>query len=273
MEGVIVNNTIVDNRVSGIALSGFDSGSLVANNIIFGMPALVIESCDGSLPSIEANDIYSPSGEAIAGGTITSLTQIPGNLSTDPWFACEPEGDFHLLAGSPCIDAGTNSAPDLAATDFDGNPRILAGNTNDAPAVDLGAYEFNPLNPPVPCMFINCQTDIVVYATAGENSAVVTFPTPTGTPVATIKCSPPSGSVFYGGTNVVNCTATYGTNSEICTFNVIVVVGPIITQQPKNLQVSAGESFTLSVGVAGTPPLAYQWSYETNLIAGRRARV
>ncbi len=54
-----------------------------------------------------------------------------GDFDTDPLFV--GSGDYHLSAGSPCIDAGTpTGAP---ATDLDGS-------TRDA-APDMGAYEFN----------------------------------------------------------------------------------------------------------------------------------
>jgi hypothetical protein len=46
-------------------------------------------------------------------------------------------GDFHLQPTSPCINSGNNAFVQ-AATDFDGNPRIVA-------TVDIGAYEFQPL--------------------------------------------------------------------------------------------------------------------------------
>jgi hypothetical protein len=66
-----------------------------------------------------------------------------GNISVDPMFV--GDGDYHLQDGSPCIDAGSNSALALPDTDKDGNPRIIGY------AVDMGAYESQvPLNrPPV----------------------------------------------------------------------------------------------------------------------------
>ena len=266
----IVNNTIVNNTNSGVFEDGYPAGSEIMNNIIVGTPAITMTPWYGSSPAIiQCNDFYSLTGGMVYDGDIiTNLTGMNGNISSNPWFACEPDGDFHLLAGSPCIDAGTNGASDLPAVDFEGNPRILAGNSNNPPLVDMGAFEFNPLYPPVPCLFINCQTDIVVYTFPGQNSAVVNYPTPDATPSATVVCLPPSGSSFYGGTNVVTCTAVYGTNSVACSFNVIVVAAPTITRQPQNVQVSAGQNFILSVGVVGTPPVGYQWNYQGNAIAG-----
>jgi len=72
--------------------------------------------------------------------------QIPfpidsSNLNkADPLFLDTANGDPHLYAGSPCIDAGDNNAPELPSTDKDGNPRICDG------AVDMGAYEFPIFN-------------------------------------------------------------------------------------------------------------------------------
>ncbi len=89
-----------------------------------------------------------------------------GNIDADPLFA--GLNDFHLAAGSPCIDAGDNAAvpPDLCDLDGDGDlneplPFDLDGNlrffddpaTDDTgsgtpPLVDMGAYE---LAGPVSC--------------------------------------------------------------------------------------------------------------------------
>ena len=270
----IINNTISGNGSqginggAGINLSGFIGGSEIINNIATGAPALILAPWDGSSPVIEFNDFYSVEGNIYTGGVVTNLNDIDGNISANPSFACEPSRDYHLLPGSPCIDAGTNDSAYLLSFDFDGNPRILAGISNNVPTVDMGAYEFNPLHRSVPCMFINCQADIVTNTAPGQNSLVVNFPTPAGTPVANITCSPPTVSTFYGGTNVVTCTAAYGTNTASCSFNVIVIVAPTITKQPQNLQVAAGRNFTLSVGVAGTPPTNYLWRYQGNVISG-----
>ncbi len=58
------------------------------------------------------------------------------------------DDDLHLSAGSPCIDAGDNTAvPPEVTTDLDGNPRFADDpNSPDTgngapPIVDLGAYE------------------------------------------------------------------------------------------------------------------------------------
>jgi len=96
-----------------------------------------------------------------------NLTWGAGNADTDPCFVdpgcwtdandpciiVEPndpnaiwiEGDYHLLATSPCIDTGDpNYVPGPNETDLAGRPRVLDGNEDGIAAVDMGAYEFLP---------------------------------------------------------------------------------------------------------------------------------
>ena len=47
--------------------------------------------------------------------------------------------DFHLQAGSPCIDNGSATYARANDFDLDGNPRIRYGH------VDIGAYEYQPV--------------------------------------------------------------------------------------------------------------------------------
>jgi parallel beta-helix repeat protein len=264
----MINNTIAGNGGSGIWEDGYFSSGEIINNVVMGNPALNLNPWDGNNPAIvQCNDFYSAEGNVYEGGAVTNWNGIDGNISTNPYFACLPGGDFHLLAGSPCIDAGTNGAPDLPAADFDGNPRILAGKTNDSAIVDMGACEFNPASPSTPCLYLNSPSNVVVVAAVGQNSAVVTYPPPDATPTATVTCIPASGSVFPAGTNVVVCTLVYGTNTLTVTFTVTVLVPPYITSQPSIISVLANSNATMTVGMLGTAPMSYQWSFDGATIA------
>jgi hypothetical protein len=61
-----------------------------------------------------------------------------GNIANAPQFVDAAASNFHLLATSRCIDAGTNQTWMVGAVDLDGNPRIFNG------IVDMGAYEYVP---------------------------------------------------------------------------------------------------------------------------------
>jgi hypothetical protein len=59
-----------------------------------------------------------------------------GNIDADPLFVQPGTDDLRLAFGSPCVNAGRNSAvPPGVTTDLAGNPRIQDG------VVDMGAYE------------------------------------------------------------------------------------------------------------------------------------
>jgi hypothetical protein len=74
-------------------------------------------------------------------GTGASITGSPTNQNAAPLFANAAVGDFHQLAGSPTIDAGTTDSL-LGTLDIDGQAR------NQGAAPDIGADEFNLLPPP-----------------------------------------------------------------------------------------------------------------------------
>ena len=69
-----------------------------------------------------------------------------GNIDVDPLFVNPAADDYHLQAGSPCIDAGDNTAvPVWLTTDFEGDPRIIDGDGDTVAVVDMGADEYVPL--------------------------------------------------------------------------------------------------------------------------------
>jgi len=51
-------------------------------------------------------------------------------------FASRQQSDYHLIAGSPAINAGSNQISYVPTVDYDGRPRIIFGR------VDMGMLEF-----------------------------------------------------------------------------------------------------------------------------------
>lgn len=146
---VFVNNTIVDGPASGgstVLTDDFGTPVTVANNIIVAIHgatnALSCGFTDVIASTFYNNDIFSANGPAY-GGTCTDQTGMRGNISANPKFTAT--SNFRLKGGSPAIDEGSNTAPDLPSTDVAGNPRIINGNGGSAAIVDMGAYEFLPV--------------------------------------------------------------------------------------------------------------------------------
>jgi parallel beta-helix repeat protein len=143
-----VNNTIAGNtapnRTSGLYVTGFGQNATFINNVIVAAVGQVAVTCDSGYSSVSPvfsyNDAFSSSGLNWSG--ICNTTSNPGNISADPLFLSA--ADFHIQWGSPVVDAGNNSTPNLPATDFDGNPRVVDGNGDGIAVVDLGAYELAP---------------------------------------------------------------------------------------------------------------------------------
>ncbi|HEX3627034.1 MAG TPA: choice-of-anchor Q domain-containing protein [Verrucomicrobiae bacterium] len=121
----IIGNTIAGNAGVGFDDDGYGGNDIeVFNNIFAGNPAL--SGVDGDF---EFNDFYP------LDATSGNLVGTAGNIAADPLFVYPLNNDFHLLTGSPCINAGTNSYA-YTNVDVSGNARIAYG------AIDMGAYEF-----------------------------------------------------------------------------------------------------------------------------------
>jgi parallel beta-helix repeat protein len=116
---IITNNTITGNMANrGGGISGEESSFTVINSILWNDSPDEIYLYGSSTIDITYSDIH---------GGWPGI----GNIVADPLFA---DADGRLSPGSPCIDAGDNSAVTVT-TDLDGNPRIVGT------AVDMGAFE------------------------------------------------------------------------------------------------------------------------------------
>ena len=163
-QGFIINNTIVNcNQAIKLfdhtafertnqpyCLATISGRATVVNNIIWNStPAFDLSGfAFGNLTVYLAySDVQGGTNNSARNSTAVIING-PGNLNINPLFANTATTNFHLLTGSPCIDAGTNPAVFLTNSsfavmyDFDGIPRPLDGNGDRTNAFDIGAYEF-----------------------------------------------------------------------------------------------------------------------------------
>jgi MYXO-CTERM domain-containing protein len=124
----VVNNTIVNDRPAG--------GTFVQ------IAAMV------TTPAVLTNNIF------VGGGTITTQAgalQTTNYSGTSPMFAAAASYDYHLVAGSPCVDAGQDPGmtaggvallPSLEYV----HPAMVEGRTTVG-VIDIGAYELGGATP------------------------------------------------------------------------------------------------------------------------------
>jgi hypothetical protein len=122
-----VNNDFIDIAYHGIGLRGDAHDGVVRNNIFAGMETSYWFADTASIDG-DYNLVY----HAQAPG-------VPGQhdqVGADPHFANPAADDYHLLAGSPAIDAGWGSS--LTEQDYDGvlRPQMKTW--------DVGAFEYQP---------------------------------------------------------------------------------------------------------------------------------
>ena len=144
-----VSNTITDSPHSSggstVWADGFGYPVVIVNNILVAiggaMNAFTCNFVDFPAQAFMFNDAFSTNGTAYS-GMCSDQTGKNGNISANPEFL--GSSNFRLKGGSPAIDVGDNSAPDLPTKDLADNPRIINGNGGTTAIVDMGAYEFDP---------------------------------------------------------------------------------------------------------------------------------
>lgn len=100
------------------------TGGGITNTIIY-----------GNMRDDVPDDLLATNLATISYSCAPELTNGMGNITNDPMFECAATNNYRLLAGSPCINTGTNQAWMIDEVDLDGQARITGKN------VDMGCYE------------------------------------------------------------------------------------------------------------------------------------
>ncbi|NIN66546.1 MAG: hypothetical protein GTO63_18040 [Anaerolineae bacterium] len=133
-QGSLVNNTIAENEEGageGIYLAGSTEATMI-NNIVVSHTYGIYNEGSGTT-TVTYNDVW---GNSV--GDYWGVTPGTGNISADPRFVDPGGWDYHLMPGSPAINAGHPDDSIAPPFDFEGDARPLRGR------VDMGADEVAP---------------------------------------------------------------------------------------------------------------------------------
>ena len=133
----IVNNTFAfpnPNRNGYIAVLEPVSNSVIANNIFYQPTTAGISNSSGTPSNVTVENNMTANGVVWTGST-SGVTFANNFDNTDPRLANPSLFDFHLLLGSPAIDAGLSFT--YVPNDFDGVSRPQGAGW------DIGAFEFH----------------------------------------------------------------------------------------------------------------------------------
>ncbi|MBI5387106.1 MAG: HYR domain-containing protein [Verrucomicrobia bacterium] len=158
---------------------------------------------DSTPPVVSIANIIAPADLGTCSKTgVTWTATISDNCDLAPTITCTPSSGSTFALGTTTVNCAA---------------RDLSSNTNN--------YTFTvtivDAQPPA----ITCSTNIVV-STPSFSGAIVAFTTTASDlcSSASVSCTPPSGSLFPVGTNVVLCQATdLAANVSSCVFDVVVV--------------------------------------------------
>jgi len=147
----IFNNTVVENRNSGISIGGASSNGVastdatVRNNIIQDNRNNVSISVEDGPPSSRVGYAGNYNLAFVADLADQTKTYRPSvlrgdnDVNTDALFVDVDHGDFHLDADSPAVDAGTGALDPLLLNDLFQRSTALDGSV-DSPPVDMGYH-------------------------------------------------------------------------------------------------------------------------------------
>jgi|GEM_PF-3834503 len=204
---IVTNNTFVKNSSwtlwnGGAILMQSGSGTsaahpVIGNNIIAYNSSGVY--CDQyTSPTISNNCLYQNAAYDYQGTASSGF-----DIKADPLFLDAQDGDFHISAGSPCRDKGSNSYVSAGETDIDGDNRIWP----NGGTVDIGADEYTGARTVVK----EFSTYYVNHSTGNDANDGKSWATALKTITAALQTAQPCDQVWVAaGTYMENITMENG---------------------------------------------------------------
>ena len=124
--GYMAHCTVVSNTAGEMGGGLYSSSATSWNSIVYFNAAT------------SSQNVYLAS--SLIGYCCTTPNFGGGNFTNAPTFVDRVGRDFHLAAGSSCIDKGSTNSP--VTHDYEGNPRPVAGTVGGQVKYDVGAYEY-----------------------------------------------------------------------------------------------------------------------------------
>ena len=275
---VIVYNTLVNNTTQ-YEMNGRTGGlgatyTTFADNILQGGNTAV--SISGTGPY--SNPVWSSNIIWNAG----SIGNIPasGYTSVNPKLAADTNGIYRLQSGSPAINAGTGSYPQVTV-DMDDQPRDSSPDigadeyssasitakyltsTDVGPGADVGTTPQASAPGFIPAAGTYTGAQSVTITAAG--GATIRYTTDGSTPSET------AGTVYSGPVPVAAATtlnaiayAVGYTDSTVSSAVYTIQYTPTNLTQPSNETVATGHSVSILASATGTPAPTYQWQVSTD---------
>jgi hypothetical protein len=177
---VVVNSQIVENG-TGLLFSGGEQADLAVRNSTIAGNAKGVDLFSMGWPPWHSTTLHATCTNSIINGNtsvdvelrrnsfgtctfdasnsdiglITNVSEPPSTYTAGPGMIDQDPGfvgpaDYHLAAGSACVDTGSNDS--MPADDGDGEPRPFDGDGDGRATVDMGADEYWPF-PAGPLLF------------------------------------------------------------------------------------------------------------------------
>ncbi|HEX3744765.1 MAG TPA: RHS repeat-associated core domain-containing protein [Bryobacteraceae bacterium] len=249
----VVNDTIDGNTTGVMAHGGtVDIENSIVSNTKGATWGGIVLCCSGSFSSLMNNDVWTSVAGVGNYNGIGDPTGMHGNVSANPVFVNEPQGNFILNYGSPAIDAANGTVANYPLTDAAGNGRYndpQAANKTGVPDSngnypDMGAFEFVATEP--------SNVDMTVSSVTGPSAAVAGTPVTISWTVTNI-----GAGVVYGPWH----DAVYLVRDAAAVF-----AGQFLEGSGTVLGPGASYTASATVRVPGMPVGNAQWEVKTNVL-------